>query len=87
MPIEFKVWHSSSMANTVAIGITVNGNKNSFYGGRLPYHETFYYNPETKIFNPDCMKCWFPAKDLAKVRLEFLAQIVGGSFQKFLGES
>lgn len=86
MPVTFKVWRSNSVLNYVAIGINVDGNKDSFYSGRLPYHETFYYNPKEKTFNPDCMNCWFPAEKLAAIKLQFVLAVLGESFQKFLGE-
>ncbi len=86
MPLTFKVWRSNSMANTMAIGIVMEGEKDYFYGGKQPYRETHYYNPKTKQFSPCCLECWFSTKDSNAIKLEFVTACLGESFQKFLGE-
>lgn len=84
MSLTFKVWRSNSMANTMAIGICVEGEKDCFYGGKQPYRETHYYNPKTKLFCPSCEACWFSVKEAEVIKLEFLSACLGETFQAFI---
>lgn len=78
---EFNVYKNGIKS---CIGICFKERENPF--SKKTTREAFYYNPESKDFCREATDCWFPAKKLAEVRLEFMGMILGQSFQKFLEE-